>query len=74
MVTASGDNVSHTVPVHEGYALPHAILRLDFDFDFTEYLMKILIGRGCSSCTTPERDVTAKVCFTVLSIGATKKN
>jgi actin len=68
LVVDSGDGVSHTVPVFEGFSIPHAIEKMEIAGRVvTEYAQKLLLESGHSFTSTAEleivKDIKEKLCF-----------
>jgi Actin len=57
-VLDSGDGVTHAVPIYDGFALPHAIRRIDIaGRDITERLEFLLRRSGYDFHTSAEREI-----------------
>jgi len=69
LVCDSGDGVSHTVPVYEGYSIPHAVQRMDIAgrrlTQYVQKLMKEVAGENLDSSSELEivRDIKETLCY-----------
>jgi actin beta/gamma 1 len=57
-----GDGVCHDVPIYEGFALPHAIERLDLaGRDLTNFLVRQMMQQGHAFRTNAEKETVKKI-------------
>jgi len=62
LVVDSGDGVTHTVPIYEGYSMPHAVRRQNLAGRVvTDYFCKILMESGINLSTSAERETAKRI-------------
>lgn len=62
VVLDSGDGVTHAVPIYEGFALPHSIMRVDVaGRDVTRYLRLLLRKEGVNLRTSSEFEIVRTI-------------
>jgi len=63
LVVDSGDGVTHTVPVYEGYSIPHAVEKMEIAGRvITTYLQKLLIENLDESlCSSAELEIVKDI-------------
>jgi actin-related protein len=68
LVCDAGDGVSHTIPVFEGFSIPHAVEKMEIAGRvLTNWMQKLLLGTGESFTSSAEleivKDIKEKHCY-----------
>ncbi|KAK2175560.1 hypothetical protein NP493_726g01067 [Ridgeia piscesae] len=72
VVLDAGDGVTHAVPIYEGFAMPHSVMRVDVaGRDVSKYLQMLLRKEGHKFHTSAEfeivRTIKERVCYLSLN-------
>lgn len=74
LVLDSGEGVSHTIPIYEGYAVPHAIQRVSLaGKHVTEYLRNQLSRKGINVDFEVAREMKERLCYAVTNFDEASK-